>query len=271
MAYSYPTNLYQGWDPASAQADFNHTGGAGKAGAAPSTSSSSSNSSSSQSTPSAYTFDPVAEAQKLQQFNVQANQPAIASLQASKAPLEQRYSDLVANIKGNQTTATNAQTVTTNNELARRGIQGGGYADQQLQNALQPIGVQYSGLLGQANTGQSTDESAINNAIAQLQSGDPNAAVSGALQYGGIESQANQAAASLAQQQVAQNQNFQLSQQNYGLQQQQLAQQLAQQKIANQFTQQGLGIQGGQLANSQANTAIAGSQFNYNTGVTPWQ
>lgn len=29
---TYPTNLYQGWDPASAQADFNATGGVGKAG-----------------------------------------------------------------------------------------------------------------------------------------------------------------------------------------------------------------------------------------------
>jgi len=38
MAYTYPTNLYQGWDPASAQADFNATGGAGKAGYTGSTS-----------------------------------------------------------------------------------------------------------------------------------------------------------------------------------------------------------------------------------------
>jgi hypothetical protein len=32
MAYTYPTELYKGWNPDSAQADYNATGGVGKAG-----------------------------------------------------------------------------------------------------------------------------------------------------------------------------------------------------------------------------------------------
>lgn len=183
---------YQGWGDAEANADFNATGGSGKRPAVSSPSVSS----------NPQTIDPVAEAQKIRDFNIQSNQPAIASLTASKAPLEQRYADLVTNIKGNQTTANNQQTVATASELGRRGIVGGGLYDQSLTNALAPIGVQYSGLLSQANTGQQQDEATINNQIASLQSGNPEAAVASALQYGGLQQSAQSLAAQIAQNQI---------------------------------------------------------------------
>lgn len=96
--------------------------------------------------------------------NQQAVQPAVSSLEASipeisaqfntrkeqlgaeRAPLEERYDNLLNQIKGNQTTAENRQTVATKQELARRGIQGGLMYDQELVNALNPITQQYTTL-----------------------------------------------------------------------------------------------------------------------------
>jgi hypothetical protein len=257
---------YAGWNDNSAiEADFRATGGSGKGGSTGG---------------GGNIANPIDMAKQLNDFQIQANQPAISSLQASKAPLEQRYSDLINNIKGNQTTATNQQTVTTNNELGRRGITGGGLYDQSMTNSLAPIGVNYSNLLANANTGQSSDEAAINNAIAQLQAGNPSSSISGALQYTGIQNQANQFQQSLALQQqqeklaeLAQSQNYGLSQQNYSLEQQKLAQSLAQQQLSNQFTQQQLGISGGNLGVSQANQALAQKQFDAQygsgSGITP--
>lgn len=113
-----------------------------------------------------------------------------AQLQAQQQPLEQRYSDLLNSIKGNQQTAENRQTVTTNNELGKRGITASsGIAQQEMTNALNPITQQYTGMYNQTGleredalrglrdsianlTPQETaDQRAIQNAIAQLQSG----------------------------------------------------------------------------------------------------
>lgn len=105
------------------------------------------------------------------QLQQQAIQPAVSSLEASKSPLEQKYKDLLGQIKGNQTIAENRQTVSTKNELARRGISGGGYYDQELTNALNPITSDFTGQYTNTANQQNTDMSAINNAIAQLQAG----------------------------------------------------------------------------------------------------
>lgn len=203
----------QGWnDDASIQADINAGGWKSKVP----NSSSNSNSFGNYNIP-----DPVDTAKRLNDFQVQANQPAIQSLQASQDPLKQRYSDLISNIKGNQQTAENRQTVSTKNELARRGISGGGFYDQQLTDSLTPITSDYTNMLSQANTGQSQDLSNIGLQIAQLQAGNPSSSISSALNLTGLQSQAQSQAAQMAQQQQQFASQQQLAQQQLKVQQEQ--------------------------------------------------
>ena len=105
---------------------------------------------------------------------------------AAKTALTDRYNNLIAQIQGNQTTATNRQTVTTNNELGKRGIlSSSGVAQQEMTNALQPVTSEYTGLMNTATgayntdianlaisqyTGQQTaNQNAINNAMKEKQ------------------------------------------------------------------------------------------------------
>lgn len=147
----------------------------------------------------------------------EANAPAIQSLQASipetqakfaqtreqlsaeTEPLKARYENLLNQIKGKEQVATNRQTVATQNELGRRGIQGGGLAEQTLADALNPITSEYAGLTKETGlaqeadlrnlqnqiaglTTQETDATrAIQNAIAQLQAGGNQSAITNAL------------------------------------------------------------------------------------------
>lgn len=149
--------------------------------------------------------DTISRAIQLQQ---EANRPAVQSLESSipeiqksistrqdqlKAevdPLKQRYQSLLSEIKGNQTSAENRQTVVTSNELGKRGIVGSStLAGQEIANAVNPITKQYTGLYTQTGLDQEagirdllnsitnlgltgTDQQrAVRNAIAQLQSG----------------------------------------------------------------------------------------------------
>lgn len=144
----------------------------------------------------------------------QAAKPAIESLQkniplvqesfglqrqqltAEKEPLKARYDNLLASIKGNQTTAENRQTLTTGNELARRGISNdSGLYQQELTNAVNPITRDYTGLatdtalqgdkaqrdltnlIDSLNPQERQQLQAINDAIAQLQSGAASAGI----------------------------------------------------------------------------------------------
>lgn len=170
---------YAGWDDAGANADFNATGGSGKGG--PKSSGGGSSGSGFASVDPAQTIRAAIDAMK------EANKPAVESLQASipetqakyqqtrdqltasQAPLEQRYKDLLDSIKGNQQVAENRQTLTTNNELGKRGISGSsGIAQQEMTNALNPITQQYTGL--QKETGLAREESirGLQNQIANL-------------------------------------------------------------------------------------------------------
>lgn len=155
----------------------------------------------------------------------EANKPAIQSLQASipelnqqytgaiqraegqRKPLEDRYKNLIDEIKGNQVSSENRQTVTTRNELGRRGLVGGGLYDQTLTDAVNPITQQYSGLLKDTGiaqeqgiqgineliaqlTGQQTNATrGVQNSIAQLQSGAAQAGISGGQQQYQFEQQ----------------------------------------------------------------------------------
>ncbi len=68
-------------------------------------SSSSTSSSSSSSNPVASTASAIDTAKQIRQFNIDSAQPQIQTLQGSVDPLKQRYSDILASIKGNQQVA----------------------------------------------------------------------------------------------------------------------------------------------------------------------
>lgn len=139
------------------------------------------------------TTDVLANAQKVNQYYQQQNQPVIAATEASKAPLQQRYSDLLASIKGNQQIAENRQTVTTQNELGRRGLtSSSGLAQQELTNALNPITQQYTGMLKDTTGQENIDLANIDRTIASLRAGNPEAAVNTSTGIANAIQQANQ-------------------------------------------------------------------------------
>lgn len=121
--------------------------------------------------------DTIARQIALQQ---KANEPAVQALEASKAPLEQKYKDLIASIKGNQQVAENRQTVVTNSELGKRGLnsQTDTLAQQELVNNLNPITQQYSGMINDATNNSAQAQSDIALKIAQLRSGAASSGIS---------------------------------------------------------------------------------------------
>lgn len=211
---------YQGWGDAEAQADFNATGGSGKG--SPNSYSSSGASGSNNA---------VDIAKQLLQFQQQSNQPAIQSLQASipevsskfattkqglesqKVPLEQRYSNLLDQIKGNQEADISQQNLTTSREFGRRGIPTtSGIFEQTIGEKTRPINQYYTGQATEAGiskeenlmnlnqliaslTGEETEQTrAIQNAIAGLQAGDSSSAITQALQQLQMNQTSQQAA-----------------------------------------------------------------------------
>jgi hypothetical protein len=141
----------------------------------------------------------------------QAVQPAVQAVQAQAAPLKQRYDDLIASLKGNQQTAENRQTVTTNAELAKRGISNtSGLAQQELTQALQPITSEYTGRIAETGNQGNIALADLASQVAQLQS---NAGLQG-LSLGSNQYQFGQ---------------------NLGLQQQQMAQQASAAKSADDW------------------------------------
>jgi hypothetical protein len=210
---------YQGWGDAEAEADFKATGGAGKGGPSSSGGGSGFSSVNPQDTIRA-AIDAMKEANKPAVESLQASIPetsakyagATQRLVGSKAPLEQRYQQILDSIKGNQQVAENRQTLTTNNELGKRGISGSsGVAQQEITNAVNPITQQYTGLQKETSlareeglrgiddqianmTSQETaDLRAIQNMIAQLSSGAGQSGLSAGMNLYSTNLQAQQA------------------------------------------------------------------------------
>lgn len=180
--------------------------------------------------------DVVNNAQQLQNFQIQANQPAIQSLGSQSNDLQSRYSDLLNSIKGQGSVAVNAQTLATNNELGKRGISSdSGVGAQTMASALLPVTTQYAGLTAQTGLQEQQDVNSIASQIAQLQAGNSAAAISGATGF-------------LTAQQNAANTNAQIAAQ---LQTAQLNAQTQQQANAIQDA-----YNKGQLSNTQASLAL---------------
>lgn len=150
-------------------------------------------------------FDPVAQAQKLQDFYKQQNQPAIQTLQTQYNPatgsgaLVDKYNSLLDSIKGQGSVAANQQILASNTNLGARGIVGeSALGQQEIASALLPVTTQYAGLTAQTGLSEQQDLGQLAAQIASLQAGNPAAAIQGATAYGG-QLQAAQA----IQQQVA--------------------------------------------------------------------
>jgi hypothetical protein len=144
----------------------------------------------------------------LNDFYKQQNQPVVQSYQASKAPLEQRYKDLISSIKGNQTVAENRQILTTNNEMGRRGLSGSsGVTQQAITDAVNPITQQYTGLQKDTLNQQNMDMSAIDRTIAELSAGNPTASMQTSQGIADAARQAAQFQQTLQDQQAARQQD----------------------------------------------------------------
>ncbi len=140
-------------------------------------------------------IDVVGNAQKLLDFQKTANAPVAANLQTQIPGIQDKYTQLVNSIKGNQQLDTNRQTTTTNNLLAQRGItSNSNYSQQEMTNALTPIDTQYAGLTANANAGSIADIQGLQQQIANLQAGNPETAIPNALNYGNVLNSANQIA-----------------------------------------------------------------------------
>lgn len=117
-----------------------------------------------------------------QAFQVQQNQPAIATLGSQATSLPDQYAALLAEIKGAGSAATNYGIQGANENLAARGIT----PDSALYNttvagAIAPIGLQYGGLEAQLGEGSVSTLTGLAGSIASLQAGNvPSAQTFGA-------------------------------------------------------------------------------------------
>jgi len=207
-------------------------------------------------------------------MNNRAIDPAVSSYKESipeiqsgfssqRDTLSQKYDNLLSSIKGNQTTAENRQTVTTQNELGRRGIlTDTGLGQQEMTNALNPITSEYTGLLtdtglskiGDINQSYTDETSALRsvyNAIAQLQAG---AGQTGVAQ--GLTAQQN--ATNMSYQQARDKVADALSQSKLSLSQQQLSSETENNNAVKALQQQVIDLINGN--NSGTDTSSSSTQ-----------
>lgn len=142
----------------------------------------------------------IGNAQRLNQFYQTANQPVVSALQGQQSKLDDTYQKLLSSIKGQGEVLSNQQTLATNNELAKRGINSqSGYGAQQMINAQLPINAQINSSLVGAEQGYNQNALDLAYKLAQAQSGNPEGALSGATNFANIGVNANNSLLSLAQ------------------------------------------------------------------------
>lgn len=154
--------------------------------------------------------DIINAAKELNTWQAEQNKPVIASIEAQRQPLIDRYQALLDQITGNQKTAERRQEISTSGELGRRGISAqGGLFGQTLTDALNPITQQYTNLYKETGAGRESDLLSLARMVKELQAGQPSNAVSQALQFGGYQQQAQATAANIANMQAQQQYNQQ--------------------------------------------------------------
>lgn len=199
-------------------------------------------------------FDPIAEAEKLRQFNVKANQPYISSLQSSipetsarfatqrsqiegqREPLKQRYQNIIAELKGGQSAELSRAGERTSREFGYRGIPASStlFTDELIRGET-PIRDRYGrqitgagleqeeGLQGLTNlqsnlVGEETESlRSTQNLIGQAQAGEPTSALAMAMQILGMRQSASESSANRASQEELARQQLGLSERELGL------------------------------------------------------
>lgn len=144
--------------------------------------------------------DPVELARKIQQFNVQANQPAIQTLQGQQDSLKDQYSKLLSSVLAEGTVAQNQAIGATNAELARRGITGDSFlAQQTIGSALLPVTAMQQSAAAQVGMGSAQDLNTLAANIASLQAGNPESAINAVPAFAGLQALPSQIALTQAQ------------------------------------------------------------------------
>lgn len=194
---------YRGWnDPAAILADFRATGGAGKGGSSTQVSQSPQSPQAVAPTQAPITTQSTIDiARQMRQFNVESAQPAIQTLQAGQAPLKQRYDELLKSIKARGTQEVGQADIISARELGRRGIPTDStFAGEFQQEKRLPVQTAFGGLEAETGLQGEQAQQAIASAIAQLQAGGGQNAISQALQLYQQQQQGIQSKEQLAQQ-----------------------------------------------------------------------
>src|SRR3972149_4037932 len=98
--------------------------------------------------------------------------PTIKAMQGEKAPLLQRYQSVLDQITGNQQAAISGQQQVTSREFGARGIPlSSGVFGQTMEEKLNPIRREYSGLLSQTAAERETSLGNLATQIAQMKAG----------------------------------------------------------------------------------------------------
>ena len=103
------------------------------------------------------------------QQSQQIVEPAAQAMRAEKEPLKERYEGILKQILSGQERAETRQTLTTGQEMGKRGIlPSSGFFQQEMTRGLEPITREYTGMYKEAGTQRESDLRAIDSAIAQL-------------------------------------------------------------------------------------------------------
>jgi len=129
-----------------------------------------------------------------------AAQPVVSSLEAQRQPIADRYASLIDQIKSNQTAAIGGQQTTSSREFGRRGIPlSSGVFETTLEERLNPIRREYSGLLGQTGAERESALAQLTSQIAGVRGNALQNAIAAAqslygTQYAGYQSELNRIA-----------------------------------------------------------------------------
>lgn len=116
--------------------------------------------------------DPLALAQQAQQLQVQANQPAIATLQGQQSSLQDQYSKLLDSITASEQPALNSAIGAANTNLAKRGITStSAYGAENIAQNQLPVTTATGQQLSQTGVNEAQDLNSLAAQIASLQAG----------------------------------------------------------------------------------------------------
>ena len=128
------------------------------------------------------------QANALQQMQIQANQPSIATLQGQETNLGSAYTSLLNSVLTGGTVAENQYTTAENNLLGQRGITNDSpLYGQQMGSALLPVESQYKTLAANVGMGSAQDINTLAGQIASLQAGNVPQALTTATSLAGLQ------------------------------------------------------------------------------------